>query len=130
MRVLDLGRRPATELRDPVRVLLTGAAGFVGSAVWRLLGEEGHEVVAVDVLLPVAHRVAPDVPGLHRLDVRDVADWADLLDGVDVVSHQAAMVGAGTSVADLSAYAADGRHFHHGLVPSTGQQGCSSRQVR
>ena len=40
------------------------------------------------------------------LDVRDAADWADLLDGVDVVCHQAALVGAGTSVADLPEYAA------------------------
>jgi len=89
-----------------VRVLLTGAAGFIGSAISRLLVAEGHDVVPVDVLLPLAHRVPPSVPGLHRLDVRDAADWADLLDGIDVVCHQAALVGAGTSVADLPAYAA------------------------
>jgi dTDP-L-rhamnose 4-epimerase len=89
-----------------VRVLLTGAAGFIGSAIARLLAEEGHDVVPVDVLLPQAHRTPPDVPGLHRLDVRDVAEWADLLDGVDVVCHQAALVGAGVTVADLPAYAA------------------------
>jgi dTDP-L-rhamnose 4-epimerase len=89
-----------------VRVLLTGAAGFIGSAVWRTLDAAGHEVLPVDVLLPQAHRVPPDVPGLHRLDVRDAADWGELLDGVDVVCHQAALVGAGTSVADLPAYAA------------------------
>jgi dTDP-L-rhamnose 4-epimerase len=89
-----------------VRVLVTGAAGFIGSAVTRLLAAEDHDVVPVDVLLPQAHRAPPEVPGLHRLDVRDVAEWADLLTGVDVVCHQAAMVGAGVTVSDLPAYAA------------------------
>ena len=42
---------------------------------------------------------------VHRVDVRDAAEWADLLDGVDVVCHQAAMVGAGVTVADLPSYA-------------------------
>ena len=50
-------------------VPLTGAAGFIGSAISRLLAEEAHEAVPVDVLLPQAHRVLPDVPGLNRLDV-------------------------------------------------------------
>ncbi len=88
-----------------MRVLLTGAAGFIGSAISRQLDGEGHEVVPLDVVLPQAHRVDPQVPGLHRLDVRDAAAWADLLDGVDVVCHQAALVGAGVTVADLPAYA-------------------------
>ena len=43
--------------------------------------------------------------GVHRVDVRDAAEWADLLDGVDAVCHQAAMVGAGVTVADLPLYA-------------------------
>ena len=89
-----------------MRVLLTGAAGFIGSAISRRLDELGHEVVAVDVLLPQAHRRPVNIPGLHRLDVRDTADWADLLDGVDSVCHQAALVGAGVTVADLPEYAA------------------------
>jgi dTDP-L-rhamnose 4-epimerase len=89
-----------------MRVLLTGAAGFMGSAGARQLGVVGHEVVPLDVVLPQAHRVDPDVPGLHRLDVRDAESWADLLDGVDAVCHQAALVGAGVTVADLPSYAA------------------------
>ena len=89
-----------------MRVLLTGAAGFIGGAIRRTLAEAGHELVLVDVLLPQAHRVPPSVEGLHVLDVRDAADWADLLAGVDVVCHQAALVGAGTTVSDLPAYAA------------------------
>jgi dTDP-L-rhamnose 4-epimerase len=88
-----------------VRVLLTGAAGFIGSRVDAALRAAGHEVVAVDVLLPAAHgpnSVLP--PGCHRVDVRDADALAPLLDGVDLVCHQAAMVGAGVDAADAPAY--------------------------
>jgi dTDP-L-rhamnose 4-epimerase len=89
-----------------VKVLLTGASGFIGSAIHDLLREEGHEVVAVDALIPQAHGadvVAAD--GVHRLDVREAGAWVDLLRGVDVVCHQSAMVGAGVTVADMPLYA-------------------------
>ncbi|HLN78072.1 MAG TPA: NAD-dependent epimerase/dehydratase family protein [Nocardioidaceae bacterium] len=91
-----------------MRVLLTGAAGFIGSAVSDALRSRGHEVVAVDVLLAQAHgRARPSVDGVHRLDVRDAGEWGHLLRGVDVVCHQAAMVGAGITVADMPSYAAN-----------------------
>ncbi len=91
-----------------MRILLTGAAGFIGTATWTLLVAEGHEVVAVDLLLPEAHAAATrdrPPPGVHVLDVRSAGRWTDLLQGVDVVLHLAAMVGAGTSAADLPLYA-------------------------
>lgn len=98
-----------------MRVLLTGAAGFIGTAVSTLLEAGDHDVVAVDALIPQAHRhrnpddPAPDDPNpradLHRLDVRDADQWRGLLRGVDAVCHQAALVGVGTSVADLPQYA-------------------------
>lgn len=88
-----------------MRVLLTGAAGFIGSAIRRCVEADGHEVVGVDVMLPAAHGTSEVPDGVHRLDVREPAGWAELLDGIDVVCHQAAMVGAGVTVADLPAYA-------------------------
>ncbi|NHA67434.1 NAD-dependent epimerase/dehydratase family protein [Phycicoccus flavus] len=91
-----------------MRVLLTGAAGFIGTATWRELVADGHEVVALDLLLPQAHGRATreDPPaGVHVLDVRDVAAWSDLLEGADAVLHLAAMVGAGASADDLPLYA-------------------------
>ncbi len=64
------------------------------------------EVVAVDVLLPQAHPDFPEVDDdLHLLDVRDAPAWTALLREVDVVCHQAAMVGAGLTPADLPLYA-------------------------
>lgn len=92
-----------------MRVLLTGSAGFIGAAVARALEERGDEVVRVDLMLDMAHGAAGPPEGTHHLDVRDAADggeWARLLARVDVVCHQAAVVGAGVRVADLPAYAA------------------------
>jgi dTDP-L-rhamnose 4-epimerase len=88
-----------------VRVLLTGSAGFIGSTVADALTSAGDEVVRVDLMLPQAHGAADPPADTHRLDVRDALSWVDLLRGVDVVCHQAALVGLGARVADLPAYA-------------------------
>jgi dTDP-L-rhamnose 4-epimerase len=90
-----------------VRVLLTGAAGFIGTAIARQLADAGHEVVGVDLMLASAHGASVPPEGTLQLDVRDAADttWAGLLRGTDVVCHQAALVGAGVRVGDLPAYA-------------------------
>ncbi|MCX4390823.1 NAD-dependent epimerase/dehydratase family protein [Micromonospora peucetia] len=92
-----------------MRLLVTGAAGFIGSQVVDLLAAEGHEVVALDALLPQAHGgELPEWSRRHRPVVGDVRD-AELLDrllrGVDVVCHQAAMVGHGLDPSDAPAYA-------------------------
>ncbi len=91
-----------------VRVLLTGAAGFIGTATASELAARGVEVVPVDLLLPEAHgaatRSAPP-EGVHVLDTRRAHEWSDLLCGIDVVIHLAAMVGAGVTAADLPLYA-------------------------
>ncbi|WP_121153676.1 NAD-dependent epimerase/dehydratase family protein [Micromonospora pisi] len=93
-----------------MRILVTGAAGFIGSHVADLLADQGHEVVALDALLPQAHG-GPPPPWTrrHELIVGDVRD-ADLLAGVlptvDAVCHQAAMVGHGLDPSDAPRYAA------------------------
>jgi dTDP-L-rhamnose 4-epimerase len=88
-----------------MRVLLTGAGGFIGSRVDAALRAAGHDVVAVDALLPAVHGSNPVLPpGCRRVDIRDGEALAPLLDGVHLVCHQAAMVGAGVDAADAPAY--------------------------
>jgi dTDP-L-rhamnose 4-epimerase len=87
-------------------VLLTGAAGFIGTRIRARLADAGHDVVAVDVMLPAAHGEDADLPAdVTRVDVRDAAAVAAALEGVDVVCHQAAVVGAGVNAADAPSYA-------------------------
>ncbi|MDQ3104279.1 MAG: NAD-dependent epimerase/dehydratase family protein [Actinomycetota bacterium] len=90
-----------------MRVLLTGAAGFIGGQVAERLAAAGHDIVGVDVLLDKAHLPGTDLPaGVQRLDVRDATGLDAVLPGTDVVCHQAAMVGNGVDAQDLPGYAA------------------------
>jgi dTDP-L-rhamnose 4-epimerase len=89
-----------------MRVLLTGAAGFIGTRVSAALAGAGQEVVGLDSLLTAAHGADAELPpGIRRVDVRDAAALAALLEGIDVVCHQAAVVGAGVDAADAPSYA-------------------------
>lgn len=97
-----------------MRVLLTGAAGFIGARIDVALRDAGHDVVAVDAMLPAAHGPAAGPPaGCRMLDIRDASALAPLLDGVDVVCHQAAVVGAGVNAADAPSY---GSHNDYGTA--------------
>jgi dTDP-L-rhamnose 4-epimerase len=89
-------------------ILVTGGAGFIGSQIVDTLVAEGHAVRVLDLLLPAAHRdvvpvLNPNAEFIHG-DVTDPATVATALDGVDVVCHQAAMVGLGADILDLPDY--------------------------
>ncbi len=87
-----------------MRVLITGAAGFIGSHIADLLDERGHETRLLDNLLPKAHGPEATAPGVTVGDVRDPELLDDLLRGVDVVCHQAAVVGHGLDPSDAPEY--------------------------
>ncbi len=90
-----------------MRVLLTGAAGFIGGHIAGLLRDEGHDVLALDAMLDKAHLPGAELPAdVHRADVRDGPALDGLLVGVDAVCHQSAMVGNGVDAQDLPGYAA------------------------
>ncbi|MDT5180701.1 MAG: dTDP-L-rhamnose 4-epimerase [Mycobacterium sp.] len=97
-----------------MKVLVTGAAGFIGSRVCTALTARGHEIVAVDAMLTAAHGDAVTPPdGVLEVDVRDASGIASLLPGVDVVCHQAAVVGAGVDASDAPNY---GSHNDYGTT--------------
>jgi dTDP-L-rhamnose 4-epimerase len=88
--------------------LVTGGAGFVGSHVVDALLDAGHAVRCLDALHPAAHAGAPsylrpEAEWMHA-DLRDPERAARAVVGVDAVCHQAAMVGLGTDITDMSDY--------------------------
>ncbi|MFA1538373.1 NAD-dependent epimerase/dehydratase family protein [Actinomadura monticuli] len=91
-----------------MHVLVTGGAGFIGSRVAAALLAAGHRVRVVDALLPELHFGPPRLPdGVEfvHADLRDEDAVRRALDGVDAVSHHAAMVGRGREILDARRYA-------------------------
>ncbi len=93
-----------------MKILLTGAAGFIGSACAVAFLERGWEVVGVDCFEPTLYgrerkeenlewvRTHGDLD-FHEVDVRDADALAPLCQGVDVVVHLAAIAGVRPSIA-------------------------------
>jgi UDP-glucose 4-epimerase len=75
-----------------MRVLITGGAGFLGSALANHLLVQGHTVLALDDLSAGDPRRLAENVMLSRGDVRDVPKLWTLLQGVDCVYHLAARV--------------------------------------
>lgn len=89
-----------------MRILVTGGSGFIGRATVTALLEAGHEIRVLD-------RRAPDTAGgppwtgveFRQHDVADERAVERALHGVDLVCHQAAMVGRGQEILDAPRYA-------------------------
>jgi UDP-glucose 4-epimerase len=93
-----------------MRFLVTGGAGFLGSALANWLVGAGHEVRALDNLLAGdAGRLDPRVL-FERGDVADIPKLWTLLQGVDCVYHLAARV----SVPESMMYPRDYNHVNVG----------------
>lgn len=93
-----------------MRILVTGGAGFIGSQIVEALVDAGHQVRVFDALIPGVHPPGqqpqlPDGAEFVHGDVRDEDAVAKALRGIDLVSHQAAMVGRGHEILDAPRYA-------------------------
>ncbi len=87
-----------------MRYVVTGAAGFIGTAVVSALTEAGLEPVVLDSLRPDVHCDRTPPAGVVVGDVRDAELLDRLLPGTDVVVHLAAKVGLGVDIADMDDY--------------------------
>ncbi len=88
------------------KVIVTGAAGFIGSNLVEALLSQGHHVIGVDRFTDyydtrVKHRNLTHILRRPRFqliqeDIRNL-DWTSLLKDVDIVYHQAAQAGVRAS---------------------------------
>lgn len=72
-----------------MKILVTGVHGFLGSAIANAAHVRGHEVVGVD--LSDRGRALPAPVRVIEGDVGSPGAWGDVLAGVDVVFHSAAL---------------------------------------
>ncbi len=93
-----------------MKILVTGGAGFIGSFLVDELIERGHEVRIYDNIEPQVHP-GGEVPDylnpeaeFIREDVLDIEALAKAVEGVEVIFHEAAMVGVGQSMYQIKRY--------------------------
>ncbi len=93
------------------KVLVTGGAGFIGSFIVDELVRRGYRVRILDNLEPQVHgpeRIAPEYlnPDAEFInaDIRDSEAVRRALDGVEILFHEAALVGVGQSMYQIRRY--------------------------
>ena len=93
------------------KILVTGGAGFICSYIVEELIARGHMVRVLDSLVEQVHGPHADRPAyLHPSaefmhgDLRDVEALRCALDGVEIIFHEAAEVGVGQSMYEVTRY--------------------------
>jgi nucleoside-diphosphate-sugar epimerase len=75
-----------------MKVLVTGASGFIGRALCEHLLQQGWSVRAATRLVPPATAMLPGTEMVRIAAVDGETDWSDAVNGVDAVVHLAARV--------------------------------------
>jgi len=93
------------------KILVTGGAGFIGSHLVDRLVELGHKVRVFDNLEPQVHGDKQEVPNylnkeceFIKGDIRDRKELKKALKGMEVIFHEAAMVGVAQSMYEIYDY--------------------------
>ena len=110
------------------RILVTGAAGFVGSRLTETLASRGHDVVALDCFLPDLYsaeikqnrfRYVTSLPNVTGIVADLRKDELESIGHVDVVINEAAMPGLTKSWEDLKLYVDNNLHALDRLIRAT-----------
>ena len=97
-----------------MNILVTGGAGYIGSATAEALLQTGHTVVVYDSLVTGHHAAVPGKAAFIQADLHDSHALIDTLtkENFDAVMHFAASIEAGASMKD------PGRFYNNNLINS------------
>lgn len=97
-----------------MNILLTGGAGYIGSAASRLLLEHGHVVTVLDSLVTGHRGAVPDGAAFVKGDLADIPALRKLIEegNFEAVMHFAAFIEAGESMQN------PGKYFRNNLTNS------------
>lgn len=92
-----------------MKIAITGGLGFIGQKLARRLVQGGHEPILIDSLTSQIHGELPSVQAPEgtravRLDVRELAERHELLDGCEAIYHLAAETGTAQSMYQIQRY--------------------------
>ena len=80
------------------KILVTGAAGFLGSHLSEQLSNLGHDVVGIDNMAGGYEDNVPKNIKFHKIDCCDLPEVQKIMKGIEVVYHCAATAHEGLSV--------------------------------
>jgi dTDP-L-rhamnose 4-epimerase len=92
-----------------MKIAITGGLGFIGQHLSSRLLANGHDVLLIDSLSSQIHGELPEVSApkgatVVRMDVCQIAERYDLIDGADIVFHLASETGTAQSMYNMSQY--------------------------